>query len=245
MRETSPSHQLDRLRRQASTSVQFPTQPSNRALEVWAALTAVGREISYPQLYVPVRYLSWITPPSMGRCIVLLIYWAIIVYMSTSGAIVYDINFWERIGFRNAWVTIMQVPLLYLLASKCSILGFLAGMSYERFNWLHRWVGRTMFVTASLHGWHFWTEYVLSDTVDIELTMMPMIYYGIGAWSILLWTLISSLGPFRRMAYEVFVVQHILSAVFFLWLIYVHAPAYAQYNVWFAVDPLFRPRVPL
>ncbi len=104
------------------------------------------------------------------------------------------------------------------------------------FNWLHRWVARTIFVTASVHGgWHFFSEYVYYDTLDVELEMMPMIKYGLGAWAVLLWTLISSLGPFRRMAYELFVLQHIISAAFFLWLIRVHVPAYAQYNVWFAV----------
>ncbi|KAH8898397.1 hypothetical protein GQ53DRAFT_637042 [Thozetella sp. PMI_491] len=232
-----------RLRRRASSSIEFPTKPSNRLLETWATLTAVGRELSYSQLRVPVRYLTWLTPPSTGRCVVLLIYWAIVIYMSTANAIISDINFWERIGFRNAWVTVMQVPLLFLLSSKCSILGLLSGSSYERFNWLHRWVGRTIFVTASLHGWHFYTEYVLGEILDLEIQMMPMIKYGIGAWGVLLWTLVSSLGPFRRMAYEIFVAQHILSAVLFLWLIYVHVPVYAQYNVWFAIAALCFDRV--
>jgi NAD(P)H-flavin reductase len=40
------------------------------------------------------------------------------------------------------------------------------------------------------------------------------------------------------MAYEIFVLQHILSAVFFLWLLYVHVPKSAQYNVWFAIAAL-------
>ena len=179
----------------------------------------------------------------MGRCVALLIYWAIIIYMSTAGAIVFDVNFWERIGFRNAWVTVMQIPLLYLLSSKCSILGIIAGTSYERFNWLHRWVARTIFVTASVHGWHFYTEYARANIVDIEFQMMPMIKYGIGAWGVLLWSLISSLGPLRHMAYEIFVLQHIVSAVLFLWLIYVHVPSYAQYNVWFAIAAICFDRV--
>ena len=178
------------------------------------------------------------TPPPMGRIIALLIYWAIIIYMMTSNAILKDAYFWERIGFRNAWVTIMQLPLLYLLATKCSILGIIAGTSHERLNWLHRWVGRTMFVTASVHGWHFWTQWVRADFVEYELQVMPMVKYGLGAWAVLLWSLISSFGPLRRMAYEVFVLQHIVSAILFLWLVYVHVPPEAQYNVWFAIGAL-------
>lgn len=206
-------------------------------------MTAVVREVSYPQLHMPVRRLSFLTPPSSGRIIFLLCYWAVIIYMMADKAVIYDVNFWERIGFRNAWVTIMQVPLLYLLASKCSILGFLAGTSYERLNWLHRWVGRTMFVTATVHGFHFYTQYVQGQVWDEMIESMPIIKYGLGAWAVLLWTMVSSFAPFRRLAYELFVIQHVVSYVLFLWLVYVHIPAYARYNVWFAIAALCFDRV--
>ncbi|KAJ4290043.1 ferric-chelate reductase Frp1 [Collariella sp. IMI 366227] len=201
------------------------------------------REASYPQLYVPFRSLTWVTLPPLGRIIVLLVYWTIIIYMMATNVVVKDAFFWERIGFRNAWVTVTQIPLLYLLASKCSILGFLVGTSHERLNWLHRWVGRTVFVTATVHGWHFYADWVRSDFVEYQIEMMPMIKYGFGAWAILLWTQLSGLAPLRRMAYEVFVLQHLLSAVIFLWLVYVHVPSSARYNVWLAVAALCFDRV--
>ncbi|KAK1756452.1 ferric reductase transmembrane component 3 [Echria macrotheca] len=232
-----------RLRRCASTSVEFPARPSNWFLETWATLTAVVREASYPQLYVPIRGFSWMTPPPLGRVISLLIYWAIIIYMMSSGSVVYDAYFWERIGYRNAWVTVMQVPLMYLLASKCNVLGFIAGMSHERLNWLHRWVARTVFLTATVHGWHFWTEWVLADFVSYQLKMMPMVKYGLGAWGVLLWSVVSSFAPLRRLSYEFFVLQHIATAVVFLWLVYEHVPPVAQYNVWFAVAAICFDRV--
>ncbi|KAL2020031.1 hypothetical protein VTK56DRAFT_8934 [Thermocarpiscus australiensis] len=227
-----------RLRRRAANSVEFPTRPSNAFLEIWATLTAIVREASYPQLRIPVRGVSWLTPPPLGRVIALLVYWIIVIYMMTAGAIVKDAFFWERIGYRNAWVTVTQLPLLYLLASKCSIIGFLVGTSHERLNWLHRWVGRTMLVTASVHGWHFYTDWARTDFVEYEIRMMPMIKYGFGAWAVLLWSLVSGLAPFRRMAYEVFVLQHLASAAILLWLVYVHVPIYARYNVWFALAAL-------
>lgn len=232
-----------RLRRKAASSVEFPTRPSNPFLEIWATLTAVVREASLPQLYIPLRGLSWLSPPPLGRVIALLVYWIIIIYMMTTDVIVKDAFFWERIGYRNAWVTITQVPLLYLLASKCSIIGFLVGTSHERLNWLHRWVGRTMLVTASVHGWHFYTDWARADFVEYQIKMMPSIKYGFGAWAILLWTLVSGLAPLRRLSYEFFVLQHLISAIFFLWLIYVHVPISAQYNIWFAIAALCFDRV--
>lgn len=168
----------------------------------------------------------------------MLVYWAVVIYMATAGAIIKDAFFWERIGFRNAWVTVAQVPFLYLLASKSSILGMIIGSSYERLNWLHRWVARTMFVTASIHGWHFWSEWVSADIVQEEIKMMPMVNYGLAAWGILLWANLSGLAPLRQMCYEFFIAQHMLTWILFLYVIYVHVPTYAQYNVWFAIAAL-------
>ncbi|KAH9906426.1 ferric reductase like transmembrane component-domain-containing protein [Xylariomycetidae sp. FL2044] len=232
-----------RLKRSKTNSVQYPTIPTNWFLQTWATLTAVGREISYPQLYVPTRYLSWLTPPPMGRVLTLFMYWAVIIYMMAEKVVVKDAYYWERIGYRNAWVTVTQVPFLYLLSSKTNVVGLIAGTSYERLNWLHRWVARTMFVTATVHGFHFWTEWVKADLIEWEMESMPIIPYGLGGWAILLWMTITSLKPFRSMAYEVFVIQHILAAIMFLWVVYVHIPENARYNIWFAIAALCFDRV--
>ncbi|KXJ94891.1 hypothetical protein Micbo1qcDRAFT_232269 [Microdochium bolleyi] len=232
-----------RLQTLRTRSVAFPTKPQTAWQQAWATTTAVAREASYPQLYIPVRGLQWLTPPPMGRVLLLLAYWAVVIYMMASDAIIKDVLFWERIGYRNAWVSVMQVPLLYMLALKTNLVGIISGTSYERLNWLHRWVARTLFVTATVHGWHFYRQWEIADIVDWQLEAMPIVVYGIGAWAILLWFFVTSLKPFRAMAYEVFVIQHIIGAVLFLWLLYVHLPVTAQYNVWFAVALLCLDRV--
>ncbi|KAK4661187.1 ferric-chelate reductase Frp1 [Podospora pseudopauciseta] len=227
-----------RLRRHTSSSVQSPTKPDTAFLELWATFTAVVREVSYPQLYVPARGFSWLTPPPGGRVIVLLVYWIIVIYMATDGAIFPDVFHWERIGYRNAWVTITQLPLLYLLSSKCNVVGFITGISHERLNWLHRWVARTMLATGAVHGFYFYADWARSELVDYQIKMMPMIKYGFGAWGLLLWACVSGLAPLRRLSYEFFVLQHIVTAVLLLWLIYVHIPVDARYNLWFAIAAL-------
>lgn len=226
------------LRRSKAHSVRFPTKPTNLFSQLWATSTAVCREMGYPQLYVPIRRLSWMTPPPMGRIFVLLVYWAVIVYMMVKDAVKRDMMFLERIGYRNAWVTVTQVPLIYLLASRTNVIALIAGTSYERLNWLHRWVSRTMFVTATVHGWYFWYSWTGTIGVSETLNSMVIVRYGLGAWGVLLWMTVTSFKPFRSIAYEVFVIQHILSAVLFLWLVYVHIPKYAKYNVWFAIAAL-------
>ncbi|KAF7881571.1 uncharacterized protein EAF02_006259 [Botrytis sinoallii] len=223
------------LRRSKIVSLKYPTKPSNRIQEIYATATAIFRESSYPQIHISTPYLSWLSPPSSGRTILLLCYWAILIFMMTYDVTIKDAYYYERIGFRGAWISVTQVPLIYLLSSKSNIIGALIGSSHERLNWFHRWVSRTLLLTVTVHGAFFFQEWVRADFVSFELKLMPMVKYGMGAWGILLWTFLSSLSPLRRMAYEVFVLQHIACAAVFLWLLYIHVPEYARYNVWFAV----------
>ncbi|KAH9216964.1 hypothetical protein DL95DRAFT_387161 [Leptodontidium sp. 2 PMI_412] len=216
-------------------STKYPTRVNSLPMQVYATATAILRESSYPQLHISNKWFSWLSPPPLGRSLVLLCYWAVIVYMMTYKAIVDDPNYYERLGFRNAWISVTQVPLVYLLATKSSIIGHIIGSSHERLSWLHRWVSRTLLLTATIHGGFFMAEWVRADFVALELDMMPMVKYGMGAWFVLVWTFLSSLSPLRRLAYELFVLQHIAAAGVFLWLLWVHVPTYAQYNVWFAV----------
>lgn len=215
-------------------STAYPTRVNNVSMQIYATATAVVRETSYPQLHFG-GWLSWLSPPSAGKVIIIACYWAVIAYMMFYKAFVHDAYYWERVGFRGAWISVTQVPLIYLLASKSSVIGLIIGSSHERINWLHRWVSRTLLVTVTIHGSFFLREWVRADFVKLELSMMPMVKYGMGAWAVLVWTFITSLSPMRRIAYEFFVMQHIAAAAVFLWLLYVHVPAYARYNIWFAV----------
>lgn len=194
------------------------------------------REISHPQWFVPFKPFQWMTPPSLGRVFVVLCYWAMIIYFMSWDVVRNDGTYWERIAYRHAWVTVSQLPMLYLLSMKFNIVGFIIGSSHERLNWLHRWVARTMFISATCHGFHFWTEWVRADFVAYELSIMPMVKYGLGAWAVLLLSVVVGFVPIRRMAYEVWLLQHIASAVVMLWLIYMHIPANARYMLWMAIS---------
>jgi NAD(P)H-flavin reductase len=233
-----------RLRLYRSRAVQYPTQPQNALMQSFATVIAIYREMVCPELHFKNRWISWLSPPPLGRSLLILTYWAVIVYMLCSNAIINDAYYWERIGFRAAWVSVTQVPFVFLLAAKSSIIGVLSGSSYERLNWLHRWVSRTLLVTVTVHGSFFYAEWVHSGNIGnqtfvmFELGMMPMVKYGIGAWFVLLWTFLSSLAPIRRLSYEIFVLQHLAAAAVFLWLLWVHVPSYAAYNVWFAISAL-------
>lgn len=217
-------------------SLSHPTRPRDLVSRAYATSVAIFREVSYPQVVHFIRPgCAWLTPPPLGPSLVILIYWIIIALSLITRSIIHDAYYWERVGFRAAWVSVTQVPFIFLLAGKVNIASFLLGSSYVDVNWLHRWVSRTLFVTVTIHGSFFLSEWVRADFIRIELAMMPMVKYGLGLWAVLAWTTISSLIPLRRLCYEFFVLQHILSAGVFLWLLHSHVPAYASYNLWMAV----------
>ncbi|UKZ76975.1 hypothetical protein TrVFT333_004691 [Trichoderma virens FT-333] len=227
---------VKRLKAARSQSTPHPTRPDGPLTQSWATATAMIREMSHPQLFVPLRHFTWLTPPPLGRVLVLLCYWAVIIYFMTWRSVIHDVYFWERIGYRNAWVTLTQLPMLFLLSTKVNVIGFLVGTSHERLNWLHRWVARTMFVTCTVHGFNFWTEWVRADFVELELEIMPMVKYGLGAWAILLWNVVIGFVPIRRIAYELWVLQHVASSIVMLVLVYLHIPTNARFLFWLAVS---------
>lgn len=142
---------------------------------------------------------------------------------------------WEIVGFRAAWVSVTQIPLIYCLSCKINVISLITGISYERLNWLHRWVSRTLFLTVIVHWSYFFTEWSLADFVQLEMQMMPMVKWGFASWGVIGFMVLTSFGFFRSNIYELWVLQHIATAGVLLFLIHTHVPSYATYNVWMAV----------
>lgn len=225
-----------RLKACHDPSIDHPTRPRGPISQAWATSTAIAREMSHPQYYVNIRGFQWMTPPPLGRILVLLCYWAVIVYLMSWRVVENDVYYWERIGYRNAWVSLAQFPLLYMLSMKVNVIGFLIGTGHERLNWLHRWVARTLFVTATVHGFHYWTMWARAEFVEYALEIMPLVKYGLAAWAILLWNVVTGIVPLRQLAYEVWVIQHILTSIIMLWLLYEHIPANSRWLLWMSIS---------
>ncbi|EXJ62239.1 hypothetical protein A1O7_02672 [Cladophialophora yegresii CBS 114405] len=237
------------LRRNQQQPQRIPGRPQNAFEQCYDTTIAICRELAYPQLWTCTgKFSRYFTPPPLGRCLLLLVYWAVILTMLWSNVILAPSasNYayrWEIVGFRAAWVSITQLPLIYILSGKANIITMLTGISYERLNWLHRWVGRTIFLTVIVHWSYFFTEWTIADFVSFELKIMPMVKYGFGAWATLGWMVITGFGFFRNLSYELWFLQHLAAALVLLWLVHKHVPSYAAYNVWFAVGVIVLDRL--
>lgn len=127
-----------------------------------AGVTALVREVAYPQI-TPVRS-SWIKMPPFGTIIMLVFYLAFILGLEFYNNYVEGAQHDEVIGLRAALISTAQLPLVVLLAGKNNLIGYVTGVSYERLNVLHRWVARTLFLTATIHGFaqvYGWSRYGL------------------------------------------------------------------------------------
>ncbi|KAF5378453.1 hypothetical protein D9615_007065 [Tricholomella constricta] len=111
---------------------------------------------------------------------------------------------------RAGFLALAQLPPIFLLASKNSLLSLLLPpfFAYTRLNPLHRWASRTMFIAAVIHGalWirnHLeWNIKILGEQKETS---------GVAALGVLTVIVLSSLRPVRVWAWGFFYWVHFLA----------------------------------
>lgn len=200
-----------------------------------ATIMALSRELAYARvpLALPARF-RW-TTPTLGRAVLVSAEFVLVMVLCFYKMNPNDQWQWEDIGYRTGFIALAQLPLVFLLAGKNNIIGFLVGSSYERLNWLHRWTARILFLTVTLHMGFWFVDWARYDYIKHKLTTDLITERGFAAWCILLWIVLSSLAPIRRWNYEFFVIQHIVTIAGFAAAVYVHVPAEVKVWVWMPI----------
>ncbi|KAL8664782.1 MAG: hypothetical protein Q9202_002785 [Teloschistes flavicans] len=180
------------------------------------------------------RRLQW-RSPTLGRISIVIAELILVLVLCFYRLNPHDQWQWEDIGYRTGFIATAQLPLVVLLAGKRNIIGWLTGTSYERLNWLHRWVSRILFLTVTIHMGFWFVDWARYDYIKVKLTTDAITQRGFAAWCILLWIVLSSLAPIRRWNYEFFVVQHIVTFVGFLAAVYLHLPEEVKVWIWIPI----------
>ncbi|KAL8716134.1 MAG: hypothetical protein Q9220_000039 [cf. Caloplaca sp. 1 TL-2023] len=225
--------------RQAMSAVSrkdpLPSKPRAILPSTISTIYAVVRELTYADYtFVLPRQIRW-TSPTLGRL------WAVMAELVLVLALCfYRLNprdqwQWEDLGYRTGFIAAAQLPLVVLLAGKRNIIGWLIGSSYERLNWLHRWVSRILFLTVTIHMGFWFVDWARYDYIKVKLTTDPITQRGFAAWCILLWIVLSSLAPVRRWNYEFFVVQHVVTFAGFFAAVYLHLPQEVKVWIWLPI----------
>ncbi|KIJ45511.1 hypothetical protein M422DRAFT_29647 [Sphaerobolus stellatus SS14] len=190
----------------AYNPVQLPekivSRPTNQTPRAWLSMVQ--------------KYSLWRIPYinlDIGQLVILSGYYAaVVVCIFLHSPIVQSPN---RAGF----LAIAQLPAVFLFGTKNNVLGLLLGKGYEKLNYLHRWSGRIMFFSATIHG-SLWLYN--NGLGNVELDGSNKITLGIAAYSMLCLIVITSLPFVRKAAYQFFFALHMIGYVSFFVVICYH-----------------------
>ncbi|KAF1914848.1 hypothetical protein BDU57DRAFT_452977 [Ampelomyces quisqualis] len=147
--------------------------------------------------------------------------------------------FLDDVALRAAWITLTQIPLVYLLSTRRGPLNFVTGLSHTRINWLHRWVGRLVLLSATIHVAIMKSSILTENLLRSHDQGIAVVRYGIMTYTVLVWIAISSILPLRRRSYRVFYINHYTSTLVFLAIAFQHVPTYARPAIYLASFILF------
>jgi predicted ferric reductase len=116
------------------------------------------------------------------------------------------------IGYRTGHVGYALLPLVVLFSSRNNFLLWITNWSYGTYLLLHRWVARVFAVQAIVHSITLLLTYQGTGSYPVE-SVKPYWQWGIVATVLTCAMLVLSVIYFRRIAYEVFLIIHIVLAV--------------------------------
>lgn len=206
--------------------------PSNGRFERTRALLRAAKVHSVPPFFG-----CTITAWPISRIIVATLYTSVALYLLTLvDAPLLSDHFVDDVAFRAAWVTITQIPLVYMLSAKYGPVRLITNMSHERINWAHRWVGRMLFLSATVHAAVMKSSISTEDILHSHDEGMSVVRYGIATYTILIWIAVTSIVPLRRWSYKAFYINHYLSTIIFLAIVCQHVPSYARIPIYLAAS---------
>ncbi|KAL4078074.1 hypothetical protein J3A83DRAFT_4087325 [Scleroderma citrinum] len=155
----------------------------------------------------------------------------VFVMIAYSAGILVALNFRCQIfsySPRSGWIIVSQIPFLYAFGTKNNLAGYLTGSGYEKLHYLHRLVGRWMFIAAQLHAFNHIYKWSLANTWS-ENVSLNFVRWGLVTYTTLSLQWLLSTRPIRHVAYRFFYVTHIVGSVTFLFAVSKHAPISRPY----------------
>lgn len=131
---------------------------------------------------------------------------------------------------RAGFLCLATVPFLLSSAGKNSAISFLTGISSVRMNFLHRTLGLTLMIGATVHMapmLYAWSKFPTFMQSQLQVTKVQ---YGIAGYSILCAVILGSILPVRKYCYELFLGTHLLGIVF-IGVIAMHTPYAMRYFI--------------
>lgn len=179
----------------------------------WDVITSYCRFFGYKQLPLSLCKIFGL-PPSVGS----------FLFMAASAFYLFCYcfipHFWYRgcggfgsppLAVRAGVMATALTPFVYLLSGKCNMISLLTGISYEKLNSIHQFVGLAALVLSIIHTIPFiHQDLVEIGTSGLRKNFSTDFYYKSGLPPLILLGLLCTLSNkwVRRQCYEVFVSSH-------------------------------------
>ncbi|KAL0570998.1 hypothetical protein V5O48_010966 [Marasmius crinis-equi] len=125
---------------------------------------------------------------------------------------------------RFGWITVGQLPFVFLFATKNNLLGLLMGVGYEKLNFLHRFVGRVVILSVNVHSVHYFYVWFIAGHFRQSILKPHNLWGAIGLICFNCLYLFST-SFIRTRFYTFFITNHILSFSLLFPAIVLHKPS--------------------
>lgn len=143
--------------------------------------------------------------------------------------------------YRTGYIAFALLPLLILFSTRNNVLLWLSNWSHSTYMLLHRWIARIFGLQVILHSILALVLYKDTGAYPAEEKLDYWIWGSVGTVAVSIMLVGSGLYT-RRWSYEIFLVSHILLAVFVVVGSWYHVELRFQrkygYEMWY-VSPLF------
>ncbi|KAJ3181401.1 hypothetical protein HDU85_003721 [Gaertneriomyces sp. JEL0708] len=133
------------------------------------------------------------------------------------------------IGYRTGHIAFALLPLLILFSGRNNFLMWITNWSHATYLLLHRWLARIFTFHAVVHSVTLLVTYQGTGSYQTESTLPYWIWGAVATVLACVMLLLSHLY-FRRLSYELFLVLHILLAIFLIVGCWYHIVLRWEYN---------------
>ncbi|KAF9223191.1 hypothetical protein BS17DRAFT_782514 [Gyrodon lividus] len=170
-----------------------------------------------------------------------------VLLMTGYTAIIFYAGFYKSNPFtdplRAGWVVTSQIPFVYAFATKNSLIGILAGVGYEKLNYLHRLVGRLVVIGANVHALGYIYKWSLAGDIPQKLAE-PYVRWGLVALACFDLLGFFSTHFVRFKSYNLFFATHVVGSFVTLFALCYHRDGCIPYViaacVFYGIDHFIR-----
>lgn len=144
----------------------------------------------------------------------------------------------DQIGDRTGVLTLFSMPVLILFAGRNNLMQWVTGWSFSRFLLFHRWIARIVFAMVIVHA-GAQTKRLLNYHAYLSGMQLTYVRCGELAGVAMGVMVFHSLRVFRQSRYELFVLTHVILAVFLVVGSWIHVAQFGLQKFMYAATAIW------